>query len=438
MDKKPSIVDAIKVVCEEKGLALEVVVETVEAALAAAYRKDFGQPNQNIKVNFDLADGSFSVCDLKEVAEDPIVEEESEETVVENKVEDKKVDKATKEPSNLETLEDQEEPPKRFNPKTQISITEALKIKKSYKIGDIIKTELEVHDDFGRMAAQTAKQVIIQKLREAERTTIFDEFKDKEGEIVVGVVQRCEPRIILVDLGKTVGIIPRDEQVFQEEYEPGERIKVYIKSVGMGNKGPEIILSRSDALFVKRLFELEIPEISNGLIEVKSVVREAGARTKIAVQSLKDDIDPIGSCVGQRGARVQTIINEINGEKIDIILYNEDVKEYISNALAPAKIVNIEINEEEKLASVIVTEDQFSLAIGKAGQNVRLAAKLTGWKINIKNDKEKEEVDVENKKDEVVENVEEIKEEVVSVEDDNKETAKIEKPKKVKKVKDKE
>jgi N utilization substance protein A len=237
------------------------------------------------------------------------------------------------------------------------------------------------------MAAQTAKQVIIQKLREAERVTIFDEYKEQVGEIVTGVIQRREPRMVLIDLGKAIGILPEAEQIPGEHYRSGDRIKVFILRVEMGSKGPDIILSRAHADMVKKLFELEIPEISSGVIEVKSVAREAGSRTKIAVKALMDNIDPIGSCVGQRGTRVQTIINEIGGEKLDIIEYNDDPAEYITNSLSPAKIVAIEIDEKTHSALVTVEEDQLSLAIGKSGQNVRLAVKLTGWKINIKSTK---------------------------------------------------
>ena len=243
---------------------------------------------------------------------------------------------------------------------------------------------------YGRMAAQTAKQVIIQRLREAEREMVFNEFKDKEKEVVSGVVQRREGRAVLVDLGKSVGYLPQEEQIFGEKYNPGERVKVYIKEVRLGSKGAEIILSRVSDEILKKVFYLEIPEISNGLVELKAVAREAGSRSKVAVWTDSENVDPIGSCVGQRGARIQTIINELGGEKVDIILYNEESTKFISNALSPAKIIGIDISEKEKKATVKVLADQLSLAIGKSGQNARLAAKLTGWKIDIIEAKDKD------------------------------------------------
>ena len=250
-------------------------------------------------------------------------------------------------------------------------------------------------DDYGRMAAQTAKQVIIQRLREAEREMIFNDFKDKEHEVVSGVIQRREGRIILVDLGKSVGVIPPDEQIVGEKYNAGDRVKVYVKEVSLKPRGPEIILSRTSEEILKKIFYLEIPEISNGLIELKSVAREAGSRSKVAVWTDSENVDPIGSCVGQRGSRIQTIISELGGEKVDIIEYDEDLSRYISNALSPAKIGKIDMNEETKKATVTVPNDQLSLAIGKSGQNARLAAKLTGWKIDIVEDKSASEAEVE-------------------------------------------
>jgi N utilization substance protein A len=234
------------------------------------------------------------------------------------------------------------------------------------------------------MAAQTAKQVIIQRLREVERNNIFEEYKDKQGEVITGVVQRREGRVILVDIGKTTAIITPEGQVAGEAYAPNSRIKAYVESVGMGPKGPEIILSRTSTEIVKKVFYLEIPEIGNGLIDLHGVAREPGSRSKVAVAALEENVDPIGSCVGQRGARIQTIISELGGEKVDIIEYSEDAKEFISHALAPAKVIKVELDEEERKAVVYVASDQLSLAIGKGGQNVRLAAKLTGWKIDIK------------------------------------------------------
>ena len=398
---------AIKQICDEKALSFEAVITTIESALAAAYRKDFGEKNQNIKVEFDPETGESKVFDVKTVVED--MPEEDEEEVIsnlpagkagrsevksdekikskgkkeisdkktENKKEDKKVEAKSKE---------DEEEVRRFNPRTEIQISDAKLIKKTAKINEEIITKLPIPDAYGRMAAQTAKQVIIQKLREAERDMIYNEFKNKEHEVISGVVQRREGRAILVDLGKVIGILLADEQIYNEKYNPGQRIKVYVKEVNITPKGPEIILSRTSDEILKKVFYLEIPEISNGLVEIKSVAREAGSRSKVAVSAVSDNVDPIGSCVGQRGARIQTIISELGGEKIDIIEYDEDIKKFIANALSPAKVLNVEPNEKEKKAITKVTEDQLSLAIGKAGQNVRLAARLTGWRIDISGD----------------------------------------------------
>jgi len=369
-------------------------VGTIESALAAAYRKDFGEKNQNIKVEFDIETAKSKVFDVKTVVEDMPEEEEveGEEAPKENsklKTQGSKQEKGGKD----DKIEEKEEEERKFNPRTEIQLSDARLKKKTAKVGDEIITKLEVPGEFGRMAAQTAKQVIIQRLREAERDMVFNEFKEKENEVISGVVQRREGRVVLVDLGKTVGILPSEEQIYGEQYKPGERIKVYVKEVRVGSKGPEVILSRVSDEILKKVFYLEIPEISNGLVELKSVAREAGARSKAAVAAVSDNIDPIGSCVGQRGARIQTIINELGGEKVDIIQYDDDPRKFIANALSPAKILNIDIKEKEKEAIVTVAADQLSLAIGKGGQNVRLAARLTGWNIDIveqKDEKEKE------------------------------------------------
>ncbi|MCK5510304.1 transcription termination/antitermination protein NusA [Candidatus Parcubacteria bacterium] len=359
---------AIKHVCEEKGLDMDAVISTIEYALAAAYRKDFGQKNQNITVEFNPEKGASNVYDVKTVVEDM--------------------------PADAEAMADESEE-RKFNPKTEIQISDAKLLKKTAKVDDEIKTKLEVPDAYGRMAAQTAKQVIIQRLREAEREMIFNDFKDKEHEVVSGVIQRREGRIILVDLGKSVGVIPPDEQIMGEKYNTGDRVKVYVKEVTLKPRGPEIILSRTSDEILKKIFYLEIPEISNGLIELKSVAREAGSRSKVAVWTDSENVDPIGSCVGQRGSRIQTIISELGGEKVDIIEYDDDLSRYISNALSPAKIGKIDMNEETKKATVTVPNDQLSLAIGKSGQNARLAAKLTGWKIDIVEDKSASEAEAE-------------------------------------------
>lgn len=394
------ITNAIKQICEEKNLSYDAVMETIESALAAAYRKDFGEKNQNIKVEFDPETGKSKVFDVKTVVEDLPEEEpssalegatEGEAAEVEPATkditkEDLSPDLSTKALASAEALAEGEEV-RKFNPKTELQLKDAKLIKKTAKIDDVIKTKLEVPAAYGRMAAQTAKQVIIQKLREAEREMIFSEFKNKEHEVVAGVVQRREGRIVLVDLDKAVGVLPAEEQIMNERYRPGDRIKVYVKQVSITPRGPEIILSRTSDEILKKVFYLEIPEISNGLVEIKAVAREAGSRSKVAVFSASENVDPIGSCVGQRGSRIQTIISELGGEKIDIIEYDEDLAKFIGHALAPAKILSVEINQEEKKAVVKVAEDQLSLAIGREGQNVRLAARLTGCKLDIVGEK---------------------------------------------------
>ncbi|MBI3290755.1 transcription termination/antitermination protein NusA [Candidatus Falkowbacteria bacterium] len=402
-----SIAEAVKQICDEKKIPVESVIQTIEAALAAAYRKDFGEKNQNIKVEFDLETGGSKIFDIKTVVED-VPEEEllaqaaAEAEQKENKESlEKPAKKSEKENLNKDNIEPEEEI-KHFNPKTDIQLSDAQKIKKNYKIGDEIKTQLEVPGDFGRMAAQTAKQVIVQKLRETEREALYEEFKDKQGEILLGTVQRREGYMVLIDLGRLTALLPPEEQIRSENYSPGSHIKVYVISVTETTKGPEIIVSRAHPEIVRKLFFLEIPEIASGVVEVKAIAREAGSRSKIAVWTDQENIDPIGSCIGQRGARIQTIISELKGEKVDIIKYSDNPAEYVANALSPAKITGIEINEKEKVATAVVAEDQLSLAIGKAGQNVRLAARLTGWKIDIKSsgvkkaDEDKKELDKEN------------------------------------------
>jgi N utilization substance protein A len=284
----------------------------------------------------------------------------------------------------VETASEAEEDPQKL-----IDIDEAKKLKKSAKVGDEIRTEItpKTGTSYGRIAAQTAKQVIIQKLREAERNVQFSDFKAKERTLQNGVIQRIEGDTILVDMGKATGVLFPSEQIRGEKYSIGQRLKVLILHVEPATKGPKITLSRSHPDMVRKLFELEVPEIFNGSVEIKAVAREAGSRSKIAVFSNQDGIDPIGSCVGQRGARVQTVMAELGGEKIDIIEYSDDPVKLIANSLSPAKILNVQLNEEAKEAKVGVLEDQLSLAIGKAGQNVRLAARLTGWKIDINGEK---------------------------------------------------
>ena len=422
------IATAARAICEEKGISLEAVVEAISAALAAAYRKDFGQKNQNIKVDFDLETSTSKVYDEKTVVEDLPPEEESEQQIVNSEQEENKESKkseirnkntdiitSAKEVEGTEEVGEDGEEKRRFNPRTELQLKDALLIKADAKIGDIIRTDLEAPAEYGRMAAQTAKQVIIQRLREVERTNLMDEFKDKEREVITGVIQRREGRVVLVDLGRTAGILTPEGQVPGERYETGQRLKVYVEEVRSGAKGPEIVLSRTSDEIVRKIFMLEIPEISNGLVEIKSIAREAGSRTKIAVSAADENVDPIGSCVGQRGARIQTIIQELGGEKVDIIEYNEDAAKFVIAALAPAKIINVEINEKEHMAIAFVAADQQSLAIGRGGQNVRLAAKLTGWRIDIK-----ESLKHENIKTPEQENKENSEEQIVNSEQDNK------------------
>jgi len=381
------ITSIIKNICEEKGLSQEDVLDTIELALAAAYRKKFNNDkNQNIKAEFNLETSKTKIFDIKNVVEDQIEKNEEDE----------------RNSDDNEFI---------FNPKLHIELSEAKKIKKNYKIGDEIITPLEVPEDYGRMAAQTAKQVIIQKLREAERETIYQDFKSKEGEVVSGVIQRMERKGVLVDIGKAIGILFKENQIPGERYRTGSRIKVYIKEVVKGHRGAEIILSRTAPEILEKIFILEIPEISNGLVELKFIAREAGFRSKVAVLANSDSIDPVGSCVGQRGSRIQTIIQELGGEKVDIIIYDEDPKEFISNALSPAKVLDVELNQETKEAIVKVLSDQLSLAIGKNGQNVRLASRLTDWRIDILEVKEDREeilhaVSQENSDDDSLENEE--------------------------------
>lgn len=374
------ITNAIRQLCEEKNLSYEVVLETIESALSAAYRKDFGSKNQNIKVIFYPETGDSEVYDVKAVVEDL---PEDEVVVVEE--EDERPKKSKKEDTSdliVETKEGEMEK-RRFNPKTEIQLQDARLLKEDAEIGEEIRVKLPTPEEYGRMAAQTAKQVIVQKIREAERNMVMREFKEREHEVVSGIVQRQEARLVLVDLGKSTGILPNEEQIPGEQYRPGARIKVYVKEVRDGVRGPEILLSRVSEEIVRKIFTNEIPEIANGLIELKAVAREAGFRSKVAVWAANESLDPIGSCVGQRGARIQTIISELGGEKVDIIEYNEDPAKYIAHALAPAKVADVQVYFENHKAVVTVNEDQQSLAIGRSGQNVRLAARLTGWNIDV-------------------------------------------------------
>lgn len=336
------LIQALDQLEKEKGIEKEVLIEAIEAALISAYKRNFGS-TQNVKIVIDPDTGDVKVFVLKKVTAIPDTD------------------------------------------MGDISIEEAKRIDPKYEENDIVEVEV-TPKKFGRIAAQTAKQVVMQRIREAERDIIFDEFYNKEGDIVTGIIQRNERKNIIIDLGKTEAVITPSEQTPGEEYRFNDRIKTYIVEVKKSTKGPQIIVSRTHPGLVKRLFELEVPEIHDGTVEIRSISREPGSRTKIAVYSKDPNVDPVGACVGQKGTRVQAIVDELRGEKIDIIKWSSDPEEYISSSLSPAKVVRVDIDEEERAARVIVPDFQLSLAIGKEGQNARLAAKLTGWKIDIKSE----------------------------------------------------
>ena len=332
---------AITQLSAEKNLPKEVVISAVESALVSAYRKDSFMPTQNIEVKINRNTGRVEVW--------------AEKTVVAK-------------PADV---------------KQEISLTEAKKIKSDAKIGDLVMVE-STPQDAGRIAAQTAKQVILQRLHEAEHSAIFEEYAGKSGDIVSGVIQRIEPRQVLIDLGRVEAVLPSNEQMPNERYRIGQRLKVYMVEVAKTPRGPRVVVSRSHPELLKRLFELEVPEVSNGTVEIKSVAREAGFRSKVAVAARQPGIDPVGCCVGLRGIRIQNIVSELSGEKIDVVLWNADPFAFIASSLSPAQIVAVELNKTDGQATVIVPDRQLSLAIGKEGQNARLAAKLTGWRIDIK------------------------------------------------------
>ncbi len=372
------ITKAIQFLCQDKGLEYETVLDALEVALAAAYRKDFGNRQQNILVKFDPETGDMKVWDeknvVKDVPEEDILRGQEELALRREKARNENRELSEEELADLPV----------YNPKTDIMLSEAKKVKKTAKLGEVLKIDLDVPGDFGRMAAQTAKQVIIQKIREAERQHVFTDFQDQKGRVVQGTVQRRDRTgAIIIDLGKITGILPAAEQVSRDQYRPGTRLRFYVQSVDMGVRGPEIILSRSSNAMVQEVFEQEIPEINAGDVEIKAIARDPGNRAKVAVFTINESIDPIGACIGQRGSRITTIIEELGGEKIDVIMWSAKTEDFIKNALSPAKVSRVELNKDTKEAKVFVGEDQFSLAIGRNGQNVRLAAALTGWKIDV-------------------------------------------------------
>jgi N utilization substance protein A len=339
---KSDFLIAITQIAAEKNLPKEVVLQAVETALASAYKKD-SEATGNIVVRIDRNSGNVNVYAQKAVVEE---------------VEDPRVD---------------------------IALDEARRLKPDIELGEIMEFEV-TPANAGRIAAQTAKQVVLQRLREAEREMVYEEFSNREGDIVSGLIQRMDARHVIVDLGKTEGILPPTEQVRSEHYRPGQRMKFYLVEVHRSNRGPQLILSRTHKNLLKRLFELEVPEIYKGVVEIRSIAREPGYRSKVAVAAQQDGVDPVGSCVGLRGIRIQNIVNELNGERIDVLQWDPDPARFVANALSPAQVAGVSTNEEDNTASVIVPDRQLSLAIGKEGQNARLAAKLTGWRIDIRSE----------------------------------------------------
>lgn len=401
-----SFAQAIQQIADEKGISKEKILETIELALAAAYKRDYGKRGQIIRARLNPETGRVEVRQIKIIVDETMIK--SEEEVAQEEAEREARLAAGEKPDlpaqagegRRRKFEDEDilaegEKRVRFSPEKHLMIDEAQKIKKDVKPGDELEFPLEYHEEYGRIAAQTAKQVIIQRVREAEREAVFDEFKNKEGELVSGLVQRIEGRNVFVDIGRTVGVLPPEEQIPYERYRVGERLKTLITLVEKNPRGPGIFLSRSHPRLLKKLFEIEVPEIAAGTVEIKAVAREPGSRSKVAVVSHEDGIDPVGSLVGQKGIRVSTVIQELGGEKIDVIEWSEVPAEFIANSLSPAKVLDVEADEKRKEARAIVPHEQLSLAIGKGGQNVRLAAKLTGWKIDVRSDKGPEPIEEE-------------------------------------------
>lgn len=356
---------------EEKNISKEKIIEAIEASLATAYKKEYCRKSQYIKCDFDLSSGKTEFFQIKTVIdpEDILTEEDIDEIKYNN-------ENGIDNDSFLNKI--------KFNDDQHILLSVAQKIKKDVVPGEEIVFPLEHHNDFGRIAAQTAKQIIMQKIREAEKVNLIDEFGNKTGEIISGTVERVDRGAIFVNVGKAIGVMPYDEQIKNEKFKQGERIRAYLVEVDDSGRGVFLKLSRSHPKFLSKLFEIEVPEIKSGLVEIRSVAREAGSRSKISVYSNDDSIDPVGAMVGQRGTRVNVIMSELHGERIDIIEYVDDINEYIERSLSPAKVLGVDVDQENKVAHAVVTEDQQSLAIGKGGQNVRLAAKLTGYRIDIK------------------------------------------------------
>ncbi|MCL6554331.1 MAG: transcription termination factor NusA [Firmicutes bacterium] len=337
---------------EERGISKDVIIEAIEAALLSAYKKNFGSTAQNMRIEMDRATGEMRAYQVR--------------TVVEH-VED---------------------------PTTQIALAQVREWDPSAQVGDMVEVEV-TPKDFGRIAAQTAKQVVVQRLREAERELVYKEFRDREGDIVTGIVQRIERKNVYLDLGRIEAVLPPPEQIPRESYRQGERVKAYVVEVRQGTRGPQIVVSRTHPGLLKRLFELEVPEVYEGIVELKAIAREAGTRSKVAVASRDRNVDAVGACVGPKGSRVQAIVDELRGEKIDIVAWSPDAAQFVAAALSPAKVVRVEIQEPTKTALVVVPDHQLSLAIGREGQNARLAAKLTGWRIDIKSESQIKEIEAQ-------------------------------------------
>ena len=360
---------------EERGIPREAMVEAIGTALATAYKKEYGKRGQVVRAKFDIETGTTEFYQVKFVVDESRVwfpEEGEEESEEEGAV------------SRTHGTEGEEDDRVRYDPEKHILLEDARRIKKDVQVDDELIFPLEAHEEFGRIAAQTAKQVIIQKIREAEKVSILGEFGGREGEIVSGTVQRVERGTIFLDLGRTQAMMPYDEQIPGERFRQGERVRAYLYAVEEGPRGVMVRVSRSHPRFLLRLFEQEVPELANGAIVVKAIAREPGSRSKVAVQAVDTHVDPVGALVGQRGVRVSTVMGELGGEKIDIIEWSEEPAHFIEDALSPAKVLDVIIQEDDHTAIVEVTEDQQSLAIGRGGQNVRLAAKLTGWRIDIR------------------------------------------------------
>lgn len=382
-----SFASVIAQIAEEKGLSQEKVLETIEQAIAAAYKKEYGRKSQIIRAKINPETGEVKFWQVKIVVDPSMIKEEKEETPSEKPEKE--------EGSQLTPLEEQlkagEVKKIRFNPDRHILLEEAKKIKPEVLVGEEIIFPLESQEEFGRIAAQTAKQVILQRLKEAEKEAILNEFQNKEGEIVSGIIQRIENRNVYVNLGRAQGVMFYNEAIPNEYYRVGERMKFYVLAVQESPKGPMIVLSRSHPKFISKLMELEVPEIGSGVVKIMAIAREPGSRTKVAVHSLAEGVDPVGSCIGQKGTRIMAVLNEIGQEKIDVIKWSDDPEVFVAQALSPAKVSRVEIRPRREV-KVFVPEDQLSLAIGKGGQNVRLAAKLTGWKIDVRSESAPEEI----------------------------------------------